>query len=265
MAEVFRAHDELWRERRREGLPAPTWTPADSVGGRQRQEIELQALARLSHPNLITLFDGSVTDPDGPAYLVMELVDGPSLSARIAEARSRGRSPRDRGPDLDALAYVHAREHGAPRREAGQHPGRHRCHHRRRQSGRGCRTSASCGCVGSERLTSADFMVGTASYLAPEQARGAEVGPAADVYALGLVLLEALTGGATRTRSATGGGDGAAGTPAGRYHRACAQPWSALLTAIRSSSGRPAGVSPGRRWCVPATRSGSRPHRPVAG
>ena len=46
----------------------------------------------------------------------------------------------------------------------------------------------------SAHLTSVDFMVGTASYLSPEQARGAEVGPAADIYALGLVLLEALTG-----------------------------------------------------------------------
>jgi serine/threonine protein kinase len=43
-------------------------------------------------------------------------------------------------------------------------------------------------------MTAADLTLGTASYLAPEQARNAEVGPAADIYSLGLVLLEALTG-----------------------------------------------------------------------
>src|SRR6185437_6676062 len=45
-----------------------------------------------------------------------------------------------------------------------------------------------------ERLTAAADVIGTAAYLSPEQARGAEVGPPTDVYALGLVLLESLTG-----------------------------------------------------------------------
>ena len=45
-----------------------------------------------------------------------------------------------------------------------------------------------------ERLTSAADVIGTAAYLSPEQARGAQVGPPTDVYALGLVLLESLTG-----------------------------------------------------------------------
>ena len=48
--------------------------------------------------------------------------------------------------------------------------------------------------IGSERMTAVDLTVGTAWYVAPEQARGADVGPPADVYSLGLVLLEALTG-----------------------------------------------------------------------
>ena len=48
--------------------------------------------------------------------------------------------------------------------------------------------------LGTERLTSVNFTLGTASYLAPEQARGSAVDPPADIYSLGLVLLEALTG-----------------------------------------------------------------------
>ena len=49
--------------------------------------------------------------------------------------------------------------------------------------------------VDATRVTATDAVVGTAAYMAPEQLRGGEVGPAADVYSLGLVLLEAATGG----------------------------------------------------------------------
>ncbi|HET6209481.1 MAG TPA: protein kinase, partial [Jatrophihabitans sp.] len=88
MAEVFRARDELLTREVAVKVFRRELDPADSAGGAQRQEIELQVLAQLSHPNLITLFDGRIADPDGPdehAYLVMELINGPSLAARLAD------------------------------------------------------------------------------------------------------------------------------------------------------------------------------------
>ena len=79
--------------------------------------------------------------------------------------------------------------------------------------------------LGSERLTSADLTLGTASYLAPEQARGSQVDPPADIYSLGLVLLEALTGRKEFQGPAARGGAGpalAAPADPGRAARAVA-------------------------------------------
>jgi serine/threonine protein kinase len=211
MAEVFRARDELLARDVAVKVFRRELDPANSAGGAQRQEIELQVLAQLSHPNLITLFDGRIADADGPnehAYLVMELINGPSLAARLLDGPLPEAEVRAIGSQIcQALSYVHAK--GMVHRDvkpanillgtdevadAGQVDG----------AGQLVQPSATMRArlsdfgivrlLDSAHLTSVDFMVGTASYLSPEQARGAEVGPAADIYALGLVLLEALTG-----------------------------------------------------------------------
>ena len=195
MAEVFRATDELLARDVAVKVFRHHIDPDNSAGGPQRQSVELQALARLSHPNLITLFDGSIGEGGEPAFLVMELVHGPSLAARIAEAPL----PPDEAAEIagqlaDALGYVHSqdmvhRDIKPANILLGVDGVSGDAAVRARLSDFGI-----VRLLGSERLTSVDFMVGTATYLAPEQARGADVGPAADVYALGLVLLEALTG-----------------------------------------------------------------------
>jgi eukaryotic-like serine/threonine-protein kinase len=198
MAEVFRAHDQLLARDVAVKVFRTHSDPDDVTGGVQRQELELQTLARLSHPNLITLFDGSIGSDGEPAFLVMELINGPSLAAQIVQAPLTEPETREIAIQIaGALAYVHSQ---------------HMVHRDIKPANILLGTDSAAGeatggtvrarlsdfgivrLLGSEHLTSADFMVGTASYLAPEQARGAEVGPAADIYALGLVLIEALTG-----------------------------------------------------------------------
>ena len=194
MAEVFRAHDQLLARDVAVKVFRTHTDPDEVTGGVQRQELELQTLARLSHPNLITLFDGSIGSDGEPAFLVMELIDGPSLAAQIAQAPLTEPETREIAIQIaGALAYVHAQ---------------HMVHRDIKPANILLGADGAIGdnvrarlsdfgivrLLGSEHLTSADFLIGTASYLAPEQARGAEVGPAADVYALALVLIEALTG-----------------------------------------------------------------------
>ncbi len=195
MAEVFRAHDQLLARDVAVKVFRAHTDPDEVTGGVQRQELELQTLARLSHPNLITLFDGSIGSAGEPAFLVMELINGPSLAARIAQGPLSEPETREIATQIaGALAYVHSQ---------------HMVHRDIKPANILLGADSTTGdttirarlsdfgivrLLGSEHLTSADFMIGTASYLAPEQARGAEVGPPADVYALGLVLIEALTG-----------------------------------------------------------------------
>jgi serine/threonine protein kinase len=211
MAEVFRARDELLARDVAVKVFRRELDPANSAGGAQRQEIELQVLAQLSHPNLITLFDGRIADADGPnehAYLVMELINGPSLAARLVDGPLPEAEVRAIGSQIcQALSYVHGK--GMVHRdvkpanillgtdEVGE-PGQVDGAGQLVQPSAALRARLSdfgiVRLLDSAHLTSVDFMVGTASYLSPEQARGSEVGPAADIYALGLVLLEALTG-----------------------------------------------------------------------
>jgi serine/threonine protein kinase len=151
-----------------------------------RFAAEVRTLARLDHPNLVRLLDAG--DDDGRAYLVMDLVDGETL----AEALRRGPLPVPRVTEVGAglaraLAAIH--DQGVVHRDVK--PGNVLLD----PGGRVRLTDFGIArLVDSGRLTSSGATMGTAAYLAPEQVRGEPAGPPADVYALGLVLLEALTG-----------------------------------------------------------------------
>ncbi|CAA9349235.1 MAG: serine/threonine protein kinase [uncultured Frankineae bacterium] len=181
-AEVWRAEDEALA--RDVALKLVT-VPTDDSAARAGEEARL--LARLNHPGLVPVYDAG-TDERGHPWVVMELVEGETL----ADTLKRGPLPPARtaaiGSSLAAaLAYVHGK--GLLHRDVKP------ANILMGTDGRVRLTDFGIArLVDSARVTSTGMMVGTASYLAPEQVAGEPVGPAADVYALGLVLLESLTG-----------------------------------------------------------------------
>ena len=181
-AEVWRAEDESLA--RPVALKLVT-VPTDDSAARAGEEARL--LARLNHPGLVPVYDAGTDERDRP-WVVMELVEGETL----ADTLKRGALSSQRAAVVgravaEALAYVHAR--GLVHRDvkpANVLVGR---------DGRVRLTDFGIArLVDAARVTSTGMMVGTASYLAPEQVAGEPVGPPADVYALGLLLLECLTG-----------------------------------------------------------------------
>jgi len=147
---------------------------------------EAEILARLEHPGVVSAYDAGRHGGDG--YLVMQLVDGPTLKARIAEGPLPCRTVAVLGAALaDALAHAH----GAGVLHRDVKPSNILLD----ASGR-----PHLSDFGISRLldattrTASGTLTGTAAYLSPEQVTGRPVGLPADVYALGLVLLECLTG-----------------------------------------------------------------------
>jgi serine/threonine protein kinase len=149
-----------------------------------RFRAEVRTLARLTHPHLVALYDagGDSTEP----WCAMEYVDGGSLGDR------HGPLPPDQVARIGehvagALAYVHGE--GIVHRDVK--PSNVLLDH---EGGAFLSDFGIARLVDGTRITQSGLMIGTAAFLSPEQVRGATAGPACDVYALGLVLLEALTG-----------------------------------------------------------------------
>nr|WP_255570060.1 serine/threonine-protein kinase [Cryobacterium sp. TMT2-18-2] len=168
---------------------------ADDAGP-ERQSGEVTVLASLNHFALVTLFDAGTAVIDGVSrtYIVMELVDGTDLRSKIADGPLHPDEVAAMGADLaEALHYVHAQ--GIIHRDIkpanvllapSGFPGR-AMHAKLADFGIARLFDAT-------RLTATGSLLGTAGYLSPEQALGSTIGPPSDVYSLGLVLLECLTG-----------------------------------------------------------------------
>jgi len=191
-AVVYAAHDLLLD--RPVAVKAFLAQPTDAASLAE-QESEARTLAGLSHFGLVTLYDAGVDDSD-PAhphiYLVMERVDGPDLAQRLRSGALAPRQVAYLGMDLaDALAYVH--ERGYLHRDIK--PANVLLSARGAdQRIRGKLTDFGIATLAGALPPAGEFTVGTAAYLSPEQARGISLTTASDIYALGLVLLEAATG-----------------------------------------------------------------------
>ena len=188
-----------------------------------RARNEMQTLASLSHPHLVAVHDAGTFD-EGHPYLVMELVEGPTLAACCSDGSLSQKQLVRIGAELaDALAYVHGR--GVIHRDVKP------ANILISPTGVKLADFGIARIVDSARHTGTGLTVGTAPYLAPEQVTGGAVGPEADIYALGLVLLECLTGRREYTGSAVE-------TAMARLHRqpeipdSLPVPWPSLLHAM---------------------------------
>jgi serine/threonine protein kinase len=185
MATVHLAHDEEL------GRPVAIKLLADNLGDhaafRARFVREARLAARLAHPNVVAVFD--VGEEEGRPYIVMEHVDGETLADLL---RRRGPLPPQEAVTLvlqAAAGLAHAHEAGLVHRDVKPQ--------NLLLSSDGAVKVADFGIARAaelSRLTEHGTVLGTAAYLAPEQAAGEETTSATDVYSLAAVLYELLTG-----------------------------------------------------------------------
>jgi len=160
---------------------------ADSpVDVEQRFNREAKLGASLNHPNLVSVFD-TATDDEG-VLIVMEYVDGDPLSRLLRRGPLRPEEVRRMVLDLgDALDHAHAE--GIIHRDVKPANVLIREDGMTKLADLGIATASD-----GTKITRSGIVLGTASYMAPEQLEGRTVGPAADIYALAAIAFEALSG-----------------------------------------------------------------------
>ena len=186
--------------------------PHMSSEARQRLKVEAQAIARLRHPNIVQVYD--VDERADCPYLSLELIEGENLAqwARSG-ARTNDLAIRLVATMADAVAYAHSQ--GVIHRDlkpanvllgkksmpsecsiTSDAPPNAQDEYELKITDFGlARVMPGPGCA-EARMTQSGMILGTPAYLAPEQAQGKtrEIGPATDIYSLGAILYDLLTG-----------------------------------------------------------------------
>jgi serine/threonine-protein kinase len=185
MGEVFAAHD--LRLDREVALKLLRVDLAEQDGMRDRVVAEARLAARLTHPHVVGVLDTG--EQDGRPFVVMERLSGRTLGDELVDGPMPPERVRDVGLQvLRALAAAH--ELGIVHRDVK--PGNVL------DAGVGTWKVADFGIAkwvhAEETLTGTGELMGSPSYLAPERIEGEQAGPASDLYAVGVLLYEALCG-----------------------------------------------------------------------
>ncbi len=182
MADVWRARDnELERDVAIKVLHENFARDREFV---ERFRREASAAAGLQHPNVVSVYDrGSWEDT---YYIAMELIEGSSLRDLINKGLDVGESVEVTRQVLAAAGFAHSK--GIVHRDLKpmnvliDREGRIRV------------TDFGIARAGNSEITQTGSVMGTAQYISPEQAQGMEVGPTSDIYSIGIILFEMLTG-----------------------------------------------------------------------
>ncbi len=154
-----------------------------------RFQREAQAAARLVHPNIVQIFDSGLDEQSGRHFIVMEYIEGQSCAEIL---RDDGWVQVDEAVAIieqacEGLHYAH--RHGVVHRDVK--PGNLL---RAREGEVKLADFGIAKATEQSSITQVGSVLGTAAYLAPEQARGEEAGPRADLYALGVVAYQLISG-----------------------------------------------------------------------
>ncbi len=189
MAEVYRAYQPGLERVVAIKILHPHLAEAPDFVSRFRREA--QAVAQLHHPHIVQVFD---FDVDGDRhYMVMEYIEGQTLKTRLDDYFARG----ERMPLLDVFNLFHILL------DAVGYAHTHQIAHRDLKpgnvilelSGRPVLTDFGIAkIIGGDRLTATGVAVGTPAYMSPEQGQGESGDPRSDLYSLGIMLYECLTG-----------------------------------------------------------------------
>ena len=187
MGDVWAAHDMVLG--RDVAIKAQELRADGDHAGLERFQREAQSAAVLQHPNVVTIFDSGAEG--GTAFLVMELLPGPNIEAHLAE-----RGPL---PEQEVIALTKGIAAGLAAAHAAGVVHRDIKPANLMFDARGTLKIVDFGIAhlaqtAATRLTATNTVIGSASYLAPEQVQGRRADERSDLYALGCVMTTMLTG-----------------------------------------------------------------------